>query len=272
MQETGNNALMARARLTVRVSEGTLSFSVVDGAIEKQVIYEPYAVRGGVSMAANLREAFGESELLLRGYQRAQVMIDTPVLMIPVEEFNENEMDILYNHTFSGLESQELLYAVLPNLNAVAVFSVNKDMKLVLTDHFDDVRFYPLVQPVWTYLHKRSFTGSRRKLYGYFHDKKLEVFCFSHNRFKFVNSYAVAHPHDAAYFVLYIWKQLGYDVEHDELHLVGDISDQEIVLEELKRYLQKVYVINAAAEFNRSPVTSIKGMPFDLMTLYVKGR
>ncbi len=273
MQETGNSTLVSRMRPVIRISKGALSFSVVDTATETQVVYEPYAVKSGMSMAANLREAFNESELLMRGYQRAQVMLDAPVLMVPVEEFDESEIDILYNHVFSGHDSQEILYAVLPNLNAVAVFSINKDLKLVLTDHFDDVHFYPLVQPVWSYLHKRSFMGGRRKLYGYFHDKKLEVFCFNHNRFRFTNSYDVSHPHDAIYFLLYIWKLLGYDVEHDEMHLAGDISDErEELLEQLRRYVQKVYAINASAEFNRSPVTGIKGMPFDLITLFIKGR
>lgn len=272
MQETGNNALVATTRLTVRVSSGTLSFSVLHGTAEKQVVYEPYLVRSGISMAANLREAFGQSELLLRGYQRVQVMTDTPVLMVPIERFDENQLDILYNHAFSNQQSQEIIYTVMPNLNAVAVFSINKDLKLVFTDHFSDVRFHPLMQPVWNYLHNRSFTGNRRKLYAYFHDKKLEIFCFHQNRFKFVNSYEVTYPHDAVYFVLHVWKVLSYDARCDELHLAGNMPQQETMLEEMRRYVQNTYVINATAEFNHSPVTSIKGMPFDLITLYEKGR
>ena len=33
----------------------------------------PYTVKSGVSMAANLRQAFKESELLQRGYQKVRV-------------------------------------------------------------------------------------------------------------------------------------------------------------------------------------------------------
>ena len=91
MQETGNSTLVSRMRPVIRISKGVLSFSVVDTATETQVVYEPYAVKSGMSMAANLREAFNESELLMRGYQRAQVMLDAPVLMVPVEEFDESE-------------------------------------------------------------------------------------------------------------------------------------------------------------------------------------
>lgn len=55
MQIKGNN--IQQARLTIRVSRNTLSFSVVDREAEHQLIYEPYTVKSGVSMAANLRQA-----------------------------------------------------------------------------------------------------------------------------------------------------------------------------------------------------------------------
>ncbi len=71
-----------------------------------------------------------------------------------------------------------------------------------------DVRFTPIMQPMWHYLHHRSFTGIHRKLYVYFHDKKLDVFGFEKNRFKFFNSFNAEHAKDALYFILYVWKQL----------------------------------------------------------------
>ena len=69
MQETGNNHTLPRLknRLVIRVSRSSMSFSVADPQAEAQIVYEPYAVKSGVSMAANLREAFGESTLLTEG-------------------------------------------------------------------------------------------------------------------------------------------------------------------------------------------------------------
>ena len=91
-----------QARLTIRVSKNTLSFSVVDREAEHQLIYEPYTVKSGVSIAANLRQAFGESELLQRGYQKVRVYIDTPILLVPIEEFHEEDLTVLYQHAFTG--------------------------------------------------------------------------------------------------------------------------------------------------------------------------
>ena len=107
---------------------------------------------------------------------------------------------------------------------------------------------------------------------GYFHDKQLDIFSFQQNRFKFCNSFETSRANDSLYFLLYVWKQLNLQPEHDEMHLVGDIPEKDWLLDELRKYLQKAYVINPTAEFNRAPATLIKGMPFDLMTLFTKGR
>lgn len=260
-------------RLTMRFSSNSLSFSTAyinNG--EQQIRFEPYTVKSGISMAANLREALKTAELPQEGFRKALVMTDTPVLIIPLDMFNEADCATMYAHSYPSLAGDKVLYSVLPDLSAVSVFSINKDLKLVVDDNFQDVKHAHAVSPVWYYLHQRSYIGSRNKLYGYFHDKKLEIFSFSNKRFKFCNSFDVSHINDALYFLLYVWKQLMLQPEYDEMHIVGDIPDKNILLDELKRYLQRAYVINPTADFNRAPATQISNMPYDLMALYVKGR
>ena len=267
MQATGSKTNNLQARLTIRISSNALSFSVVDRDTERQLIYEPYAVKGGMSMAANLRQAFSESDLLGRGYQKVRVFIGSPLLAIPLEEFHEEDIETLYQHAFTGHNSDAILYRVLPSLNLAAVFCINKDLKMVIEDNFSDVRFIPVMQPVLSHLHQRSLAGIRSKLYGYFHEKKLEIFCFGKNRLKFYNSFDAEYAKDALYFLLYVWKQLGLNQQQDELHLVGAIPDKEWLLYNAKLYVKKTFVINPSAEFNRSPITEIKDLPFDLLTL-----
>ena len=156
-------------------------------------------------------------------------------------------------------------------MNAVAVFPINKDIKLVVDDHFTDVRITPLIRSIWTYLHRKSFIGMSKKLYGYFHDKKLELFAFSKNRFKFYNSFELDSSRDAVYFIMYVWEQLGMDKTSDELHLVGDIVDSDGLKISLSQFIRKVYINNLAADFSSAPITAISGLPYDLITLFAKG-
>lgn len=272
MEQDNNINLTRQPRVTLRISRYTMAFAVPNAQAEAQVVYEPYVVKSGISTAANLREAFKTAHLLTQPFTRAQVMVDSQVLMVPIEEFDEQQMEALYLHSFADGEGEAVMQSVLPNLNAVAVFGVNKDLRLVIEDHYADVRFIPMVQPVWSYMHQRSFTGTHRKLYGYFHDKKLDIFCFDKNRFKFTNCFAADQSRDAAYYLLYVWQQLQMDAEKDELYLSGDIPDREWLLEALHRYMRKAFAINPSADFNRAPITQVKGMPLDLMTLFLKGR
>ena len=142
----------------------------------------------------------------------------------------------------------------------------------MINDRFNDVQFIHAMTPVWRYQHQRSFTGHYNKLYATFLSGQLHLFAFQQNRFKFCNTFDASHKHDALYFIVHAWKQLRMDALHDELHLSGDLPDKEQLIKELKQYLQKVYVSNPAVEFNQAPATKIKGMPYDLMTLVVKGR
>ena len=229
-----------------------------------------FAASASTGLAANLREALRGIDLLRNGWQRAMVLIDSPVLMIPIEEYNDGLKDTLYNHAITGRESETVMSTVLPQLNAVAVYSINKDLKLVIDDHFSDVRFTHVCAPVWNHLFRRSFTGVRQKLYAYFHDKKMNVFSFQQNRFRFVNGFNTNLAPDAVYFLLNIWKQLAFDNRRDELHLVGELPDKDSLIQELHSFVQNVYVINPRAEFNRAPITDIKGLPYDLITYYMK--
>ena len=104
---------------------------------------------------------------------------------------------------------------------------------------------------------------------AYFHDKKVDIFCFEKNRFKFYNSFQADHAKDALYFILFVWKQLGLQQMQDELHVSGDIPDKDWFLYNAKLYVKKTFLLNPSAEFNRAPITEIKGMPFDLLTLYL---
>lgn len=258
-----------RQHLIIRVGAGSLSF--LSGTAEN-IAYHPYALNSSIAMAANMREALRTMPMLSNDTYRTLVMVDSPVLMIPVSLFDEKEQDTLYRHAFTRQEQQTVMNTVLPDLNSVAVFSIQKDMRNVIDDTFGSVRYLPVCAPVWRHLHDRSYTGQRQKLYGYFHDRRLDIFSFAQMRFRFYNSYAVDNAHDALYFLLAVWKSLGLAPDHDELHLAGDFADKDELSTEVQKYVKRVFFINPSGEFNRAAITQVSGIPYDLVTLYIKGR
>ena len=270
MTETDNNISDKKLRLTIRFSRNNMAFTVGDPQENGMLVYEPYEMNMGISVAANLREAFKVSELLQSGYKRLLAEIDTPVMLMPIDDFGTQDIETLYHHTYHRQGNEEILSSILPDLNAIAVFAINKDLKLVIDDHFKDIRIQPLMQSVWTHLYRRSYAGPRRKLYAYFHEKRMEVFSFQQNRFRFSNSYEATNEHDALYYLLYIWKLIGMDVEKDELYIVGDIPYQDWLIEKVKQHLMFCRVINQEVYFNNSQLAKRTDIPYDMKTIYLE--
>ena len=65
-------------------------------------------------MAANLREALRAVPMLSERYGRVLVMVDSPVLQVPADEFKEDLAETYYNHSFTSQQQQKVLYTVLP--------------------------------------------------------------------------------------------------------------------------------------------------------------
>lgn len=256
-------------RLTLRLTRDHMSASVGDPQSLGNIVYEPYELNNGISPAANLREAFRRSELLKSGYRRALILNDAPVLLIPTEEYEAGEAETLYRYTYTAAASDEVVCHTLPNLNCVAAFAMNKDLLMVAEDHFQDVRVAPLCEPVWSHLYKRNFAGPRQKLFAYFFDKQMCVFRFGQNRFKFCNVFEAPREHDALYFLLYVWQQLGMDAEKDELHLVGSIAGEGGLCAQLRKYVRRVIALSPEADFRNIAMAKSTTIPYDLKALYL---
>ena len=84
MSNPRNATLPRGERLIIRISPGSLSFTTTGAG---QVNYERYALKSSISMAANMREALRNTPVLEADYQHVAVMVDSPVLMIPVGGF-----------------------------------------------------------------------------------------------------------------------------------------------------------------------------------------
>lgn len=270
MQQTGNNIQAGRKpRTIIRVGNRSLAFAIADESLEQLVAFEPYIVKSGVSKAANLRQAFKSSNILLTPNHRALVSIDAKLLFVPMDEYNADNKETLYHHCFASADGLTIMERMMPTLNVVALFGVNSDLRLVVDDHYEDVRFQPLMFPIIEYLYKKSLGSIKKRLYCYFHDGKLEIVSFDKSHLRFYNQFDAQYSRDAIYYILYVWKQLGFDPLTDELFLCGDVPDKVLVVDTMKKYIKKTFVINITADFNRSPITKIPSMPVDMMMLYL---
>lgn len=247
----GNHAVGLRnGEVTICIGHGTLSFAArAAGEVDDAVRQEPYVVKSGISMAANLREAFRTSALLAERFRYARVVADAPYMLMPASQYDEGRAAELFAYTFPKLAQHTVVGEPMDELGAVAVVGLHKDLKLVIDDHFEEVTFTSALTPVWRRCYRHSVAGVRNRLYAYFHEKHLDVFSFQKNRFRFCNQFEADNADDALYYLLYVWKQLMLKAGHDELFVIGELpaqasgegNRQPWLTEELRKYVGRVY-------------------------------
>ena len=233
---------------------------------------EPFNAKTGVSVAANMRQAFAESRMLAEGHRCARVLVDSPVLLVPSEEYDGDGGKVaqLYSYTFGLDRSCEVRVVEMDEENVVAAFSVNRDLMLVLNDNFREVGFLPLVQPVWKALHRDSYNTASRRMYAWLHGRQMELVAFRQNRMAFSNRFDAAHAADAAYFLLNVWKQLGMKNGDDELCVIGDCPEKDKFLPMVREYVAHVSRTGASDLFGDDWAARTAELPLDLQALFMQ--
>lgn len=228
--------------LILRIGHEALTFFSSDGEGRPQV--STYETKGGMSTAANLREAF--RAMPSATWDKAAVLANVPVMLVPEEEFAASDAGVLFSHAFSGHERDVKLHRHMEPLRAVAVYAVERDVQTAVGDHCQEADYLPAILPLWQHLGQQA-EGARRRLYGYFHDGKADVFSFSKQRFKFCNTFSAVHAHDALFYLLSTFTQLGMKGDRDEVVVMGSTPHLKWVADSLRAYVSRVAIRDAEA-------------------------
>ncbi len=258
--------------ITIRTNANTLSFATRDTEHGNDIIYESYQVKSGINIAANLRQAFGNSPLLALGHRRATVLMDTPVMLVPTEEFDETTATLLYRQVNTQTDGGGVKWKTVAGLNTVAVYAVNNDLQTVLADHFAEVGYLPLMQPVWRHFFGMSHDGLHRRLFCYMHDGRLDLTAFHRDRFCLNTGISVTNADDAAYFILNAWQQLSMQQSSDILVVAGTMPGRDHLLTELRRFVGDIREADNYSARNVETDADNVDIPFDLRLLFNTSR
>ena len=103
--------------ITIDNTMMTLQTDSADGGNDR----ETYALNSGIAVAANLRQALASCALLRhpRQYDRVTVVVDTPVMLIPEDEYSAGSATLLYRNAFSLAAADEVQTSPLDALGVV---------------------------------------------------------------------------------------------------------------------------------------------------------
>ena len=242
--------------ITIRITRTTITFTAPNTVIEGQTDFEQYNMKSGIAVAANLRQALADCHILKAQahpeqaqpsapathhpvFDSATVYVDTPLLLIPAEEYDAQAMPKLYHYANTQHADDEVMGTSINPINVVAAYAVGKDLKFVLTETFAHVHFMPLLAPVLVEFCRHSYGGFQEKLFCYFHDKRIDVCAFRKGRVRFCGAFDASLTPDAVYYILNVWQTLGMK-KTDVLCLAGSITGHEALLKELHRFVKNI--------------------------------
>ena len=78
----------------------------------------------------------------------------------------------------------------------------------------------------------------------------IDIYCFERGHLLLANSFECTHTEDRIYYLLYVWKQLEFNQERDELHLTGILPEKDVLMNELKKFILQVFIMNPATNID----------------------
>lgn len=232
--------------LSIRTKTDGFSFSIHSSLQDEPVSYVNKEVEPSLSLTANLKRVFAETDLLGREYRQVNViMVSKRFTLVPLEIFEDDQAEMLFHHNHTKKENEAIHFNILKKSNAVVVFGMDKSAFQFLTEQYPEAKFYSQTSPLIERFSVKSKLGNNRKMYASVRGDAIDTFCFERGHLMLANSFECKETPDRIYYLLYLWKQLALDQERDELHLTGLLPDKENLVEGLRKFIVKVFVMNS---------------------------
>lgn len=231
--------------LSIRLSTDGFSFSTYNPIYDSSPSFFEKKVETSLSLTANLKQAFRELDFLNHTYKRVNIlMADNRFTLVPLELFEDDQSEMIFYYNHTGRENETVKYNILKKNNAVVIFGMDKSTCQFISTQYPEAKFYSHAAPLIEYFSAKSRLGNSKKIYASIRYDAVDTFCYERGRLILANSFECHQTDDQIYYLLYLWKQLNFDQERDELHLTGVFDDKEKLVQELRKYIQQVFIMN----------------------------
>lgn len=237
--------------LSIRLSTDGFSFSIYNPIHDDSLSVIDKEIDPALSLTANLKTVFHESDFLCHDFKRVNVMMTGKrFTIVPLELFDEEQAEFLFYHNHQKRENETVICNILKKNNVTIIFGLDKSAYTFLKEQYPDANFYSQSTPLIEHFSIKSRLGNSKKMYASVRNEGIDIYCFERGHLLLANSFECIHTEDRIYYLLYVWKQLEFNQERDELHLTGALPDKEVLISELKKFIVQVFVMNPATNID----------------------
>ncbi|MDD2962061.1 MAG: DUF3822 family protein [Muribaculaceae bacterium] len=220
----------------------------------------------GESYLTRIENAFYDNPILVNNYARVSVVFNTSnFVVVPHDVVKNNIGEDCFRQLFPTFEG-ELLVSLGISAGADIVFGLQEGIKAFIERTYDKVSISHSLTVLTDYFYRRNRLGNVSKMNVTIIANKLYICVFNRNGLVFSNLFDFRQIEDAAFFILNIWKEKGLDALNDELHISGETTYRQALIDILRQYL--AFVMPAVFPSSLLKVgRKAMNVSFDLMLL-----
>lgn len=271
MQETGNK-LNNPYSLSIRFHTDGFSFFICNPQSEKNFLKKDIPVTDSTLLPQILSDSLKNyPPLQERKYTVISALFNGPVCHVPLELFHKERRKTLYEMICSLPENENVHYNILPRLEVAELFAIPQAVEQILLRTFPTIHFYAQNAMVLERSVQHAPQTEEKKLWVYFYKKRIFIFQYKEKKLTFANEFTVATAKDALYYILNVWKMLEMDSRTDSCILIQPENSPQQTVEELSHYLLHIQIADMQDWFGKAPLTQVKEIPFDILSLLLNG-
>lgn len=223
-------------------------------------------VRRDAALAADLQEAAATMPLLQARIGRTRVLVEAPVCLVPLAEFQEEDCESIYHYCFASETPRKVFYDTVPGCGHALLFALDKPTERAISETFPEATYTSAATPLLRHFVRKS--EGQRRIFASAEGEKMFLAALDDTKLLSACYYDIHSPLDAVYYIAYTARTFGLDLKKGvPVFVSGDAATRDSICTALAPYARNAVAVKPSAEFNRHPAALDEQMPYDFITL-----
>lgn len=252
--------------LSIRLEPDGLSFSFYSKEEQDSFLYYKVAFDKSINYVAALKNFFFENDWLAWFYKKVNIIsVTNQYLLVPDVLYDEKKGKELLSSAYLAPQSGHCQNK-LDSQSSTLLYAIDEEVYEFCSRSLLNTHFYHHLTPLIHFWNRQRKMSANKRMFVSIFPDMIDIVYMEDGKLLFANSYLCKHSADVIYYILYVWKQLGFDQQKDILILNGEASLLTPVFETTKKYIKMVNLMELPAE-SYLLGTEVSKAPFDLIAL-----
>jgi hypothetical protein len=243
IDRTFNKDVSETYSLSLQANQNGLVYCIFDNKAGHYLLFRRHSFKD-VHLVEDLNIQIGEvlekDDILSLHFQRVIFLGYTQQsTLVPATFFSRDKMTEYLTFNHAGDVDHEIFSSFMAPLDIYNVFAFQRDLVSMISLHFNKTIFLNQTTPFLIHIASRQEVLSKPAVFVGLNSGFFDLAAFDGGKLGLYNTFQYANESDLLYYVLYIYKQLGYDAQQVPLFISGEQCSRMSHFEILKQYISE---------------------------------